>query len=95
MEIRLPWIEGLTWKLNGAYNIGTTQQARFAHEEHYVNTLKEADMANPTQFLFNANGYSKDSNTRSWLVNQILNYSRNFGEHKNRFNFYVGKTKRS
>lgn len=82
LEIRLPWIEGLTWKLNGAYNIGTTQQARFAHEEHYVNTLKEADMANPTQFLFNANGYSKDSNTRSWLVNQILNYSRNFGEHK-------------
>ncbi len=82
LDIRLPWIEGLTWKLNGAYNIGSTQQARFTHEDHYVNTLKESDMANPAQFLYQANGYSKDSNRRSWLINQILNYSHSFGQHK-------------
>lgn len=87
LDIRLPWIEGLSWKLNASYNIGTHQTARFAHEEHYVNTLIEADLMNPSQFLYEANGSSNQSNSHSWLINQILNYNHTFGEHKIDFTF--------
>lgn len=87
LDVRLPWIEGLSWRLNGAYNISHSIAARFNHEEQYVNTLKENELLNPQQFLKNANGYRKESNGRSWLMNQILNYNRQFGEHKVDFTF--------
>lgn len=82
LDIKLPWIKGLTWKLNGAYNINHSTVARFNHEERYVNTLKENDLKNPSQFLKKANGSSSEGNSNSWLMNQILNYNRQFGEHK-------------
>ena len=82
LDIRLPWVEGLSWRINGAYNVNQTQQARFYHEDQYVNTLKENELRDPSQFLKNANGYNKNSNSKSWLINQILNYNRAFGEHK-------------
>lgn len=82
LDIRLPWVEGLSWRINGAYNLGQHQEARFTHEEHYVNTLRESELMNPSQFLKNANGYAKDSDSHSWLINQILNYNKTFGEHK-------------
>ena len=56
LDIKLPWIKGLTWKLNGAYNFNHSTVARFYHEDYYVNTLKENDLKNPSQFLKNANG---------------------------------------
>lgn len=82
IDIRLPWIEGLSWRVNGAYDFSQTQQARFFHEENYVNTLKLTEMQNPSAFLKNANGYSRSNNGNSWLMNQILNYSRSFNRHK-------------
>lgn len=82
LDIKLPWIKGLTWKLNGAYNIKHNTVARFTHEEHYVNTLKEGDLRNPSQFLKNANGSFYEGNTTHWVMHQILNYNRQFGEHR-------------
>ncbi|MEF9840407.1 MAG: SusC/RagA family TonB-linked outer membrane protein, partial [Lachnospiraceae bacterium] len=81
-EIRLPWVEGLSLRVNVAYNLSQTKQAQFNHEEQYVNTLKLAEMQNPSAFLKNANGYSRSNNGHSWLINQILNYNRTFGYHK-------------
>lgn len=81
-EIKLPWIEGLSWRVNAAYNLSQTKQAQFNHEEHYVNTLKLTEMQDPSAFLKNANGYSRSYNGHSWLINQVLNYNRTFGEHK-------------
>lgn len=87
VEIKLPWIKGLSWKLNGAYNISHNDIARFYHEERFVNTLKENEIRNPSLFLNKANGSSSGGNSRSWLVNQILNYNKQFGEHKVDFTF--------
>lgn len=82
MEVRLPWIEGLSWRVNANYNLSQTQEARFYHENYYVETLKESEIQNPSQFLKDANGYSKNSNGNSWLLNQILNYNKTIGEHR-------------
>lgn len=82
LKVQLPWIKGLSWTLNGSYDINQTKQANFVHEEHYVNTLKIAEMANPTAFLKNANGSSRSNNSHGWLVNQILNYNQTFNGHK-------------
>lgn len=86
-EIKLPWIEGLSWHVNAAYNLSQTKQAQFNHETHYVNTLKLSEMQNPSAFLKNANGYSRSDNASSWLINHILNYNRTFGDHKVDFTF--------
>lgn len=87
VEIKQPWIKGLSWKLNGAYNINHNDIARFFHEEHFINTLKEIEIKNPSLYLKKANGSSSEGNSKSWLINQILNYNRQFGEHKVDFTF--------
>ncbi len=82
IEVKLPWISGLKWRVNASYNVGQSQQARFYHPERFVNTLKVQDMKDPDKFLNRANGYSKVSNSTSWLMNQILSYNKAFGDHK-------------
>lgn len=81
-EFRLPWIDGLSWRVNGNCDYDLAEVANFYHEKYYVNTLKETEMANPLQFLKDANGNSKDTKGRSWLINQILNYNKAFGAHR-------------
>lgn len=82
LEIRLPWIEGLSWRINGSYNLSQKKEGRFYHENYYVQTIKESEILNPSQFLKDANGYKKDTNGNSWLLNQVLNYNHTFGEHR-------------
>lgn len=82
VEVRLPWINGLSWRVNANYNLSQIKEARFYHENYYVETLKESEIQNPLQFLKDANGYNKNTNGKSWLLNQILNYNKAFGEHR-------------
>lgn len=81
-EFKLPWVEGLSWRVNAAYNLSQVKQGRFNHENHYVNTMRLTEMRDPSMFLKNANGNSRSNNGNSWLMNQIINYNRTFGLHK-------------
>jgi TonB-linked SusC/RagA family outer membrane protein len=84
--VKLPWIEGLSYRFNYAGNLSKNQSGDFYYETYYV---KEGACDDPTRyspatyqsFLSNANGYINNNSTGSWLIDNILTYKNTFGKH--------------
>ena len=83
VEIKIPGIEGLSYKLTGNYNIRQSLTRRFYHENYYVSM---GDGENYTTDVFDthlseANGYINNTKTTSYVMDHILTYTREFGDH--------------
>jgi TonB-linked SusC/RagA family outer membrane protein len=84
--VKLPWIEGLSYRFNYAGNLSKNQSGDFYYETHYV---KEGAYNDPTRyspavyqsFLSSANGFINNNSTGSWLIDHILTYKNRFGKH--------------
>ncbi|WP_430974098.1 SusC/RagA family TonB-linked outer membrane protein [Sunxiuqinia rutila] len=82
VDIKVPYIKGLNYRVNVSENRLTTKTANFAHENAYINTLIEDDILNPSKFLNKANGWKKIETTRNWLIDNILTYNFHVKDHK-------------
>ena len=83
IEIKIPGIEGLSYKATGSYNLRNAITRRFYHEQYYI---AMADGENYTTDVFDthlnqANGYINNTKSSSWVMDHILTYTRQFGEH--------------
>lgn len=87
LNVKVPFIKGLNFRFEGTGNKGNSRKAYFHHEFGEVNTLLPANIANPLQFLARANGYQTTSESDSWLINNLLTYTRSFGDHNVDFLF--------
>ncbi len=82
--LKCPWIEGLSFRMNGSYSREEVERDYFTHEGYYViegsgdNRYSEETISN---YLASANGYSARTKNTSWVWDNILNYSRQFGDH--------------
>lgn len=82
--LKCPWIEGLTFRMNGSYSVENVERDYFTHEGYYVlegsgdDRYSEATVSN---YLASANGYSARTQNTSWVWDNILNYTRQFGKH--------------
>jgi TonB-linked SusC/RagA family outer membrane protein len=84
--VKVPWIEGLSYRFNYAGNLSKNQSGDFYYETHYV---KEGAYNDPTRYspaayqslLSSANGYINNNSTGSWLIDHILAYKHTFGKH--------------
>ncbi len=82
--LKCPWIEGLTFRMNGSYSVENIERDYFTHEGYYVlegsgdDRYSEATVSN---YLASANGYSARTQNTSWVWDNILNYTRQFGKH--------------
>ena len=81
VNIKLPYVPGLSYRLNVTANKNTAERAYFHHEFSEVNTLVASELANPSQFLNKANGYKQTSINNSWVLDNILSYTHSFGDH--------------
>ncbi|MHA4808427.1 TonB-dependent receptor [Flavitalea flava] len=81
VNVKFPFIRGLSYRLNVTASKNTAERAYFHHEFSEVNTLVPAELANPLQFLNKTNGYKQTSINNSWVLDNILSYSRSFGDH--------------
>lgn len=84
--IKLPWLPGLSYRLNYAGNLAKEYRRNFYYESHYVKegAYDDATRYSPSayqQLLTNANGNIDNRNISSWVVDNILNYTANFGKH--------------
>lgn len=84
--IQIPWIEGLSYRLNFAGNLTNEEYSTFYYESYYVkegayNDESRYSPATYQSLLSSANGSIRDRRRTSWLVDNILNYSRSFGQH--------------
>jgi len=86
IQINCPWIEGLNFRINASYGERNTTNMSFRHENYYVQLLGEMDIEgvgqNPEYFsLKDANGSISESKRKNWVIDNILSYAHEFGEH--------------
>ncbi len=85
-EVKIPWIKGLSYKLNYSTNLDDRDIGRFYHESYYAPIGPyddESRYSTSTQknYLATANGYIQRQKTTSWLIDNILSYNQTFGKH--------------
>ncbi len=84
--IKIPWIQGLKYKMNYSYTHKSIERDYFTHEGYYVteyqgspDTRYDADVL--ADGLTSANGYSARTKQVGWVWDNIISYSRIFGRH--------------
>lgn len=81
INIKFPFVKGLSYRLNVNGERGTTDIANFHHETAEVNTTLPSDIANPSQFLAKAYGNRTNVLSTTYLFDNLLTYNRQFGDH--------------
>lgn len=84
--VKLPWVEGLSYRLNLTTNLTNDKYGDFYYETNYVKegAYDDESRYSPSTYqslLSSANGNLRDRKRTSWLIDNILNYKRRFGEH--------------
>lgn len=91
INIKVPFIKGLAYRLDVTGERATSDIANFHHETAEINTLLASDIANPFQYLSKAYGNKSDVSINSYLFNNLLTYNRKFGDHH--FDALLGYTR--
>ena len=84
LDLKIPWIEGLTYKVAGSYTKYNTTAKHFVHETNFVNiSLGEEGYTQSEQdkYLDQASGYMNHTNRTSWVLDNILTYARRIDQH--------------
>lgn len=82
--VKIPWIEGLSYRLNGSWQSEHIERDYFTHEGNYVIEGSSEDRYSSSalgELLAKANGYSARTKNTSWVMDHIVNYNRQFGDH--------------
>lgn len=82
VEIKFPWIKGLRYKITGNYTLRDFSTKRFYHEAYFW-TAPDTDFSSAAadKYLGRANGYINQAKSTAWVLDNILTYTRDFGEH--------------
>lgn len=84
IEVKIPWIEGLSYKLTGSYTHGNSTRLDFRHETNFVDLGLHEDAyttAEFDKFLDQASGSIAESSNKSWVLDNIITYTRDIGSH--------------
>jgi len=89
IKIDIPYIEGLSYRLNYSRSNLRGRQERFANEGYYVEERNATNFEDDTRYtdeeLFKklpaANGYIQSSNDYNYVLDNIINYKRQLESH--------------
>ncbi len=86
--VKCPWITGLSYRLNYSLSNEYIERDYFTHEGYYVaevsdyaNEIDRYSTSSLTAYLSQANGYSARTRNTSWVMDNIFNYTKQFGKH--------------
>ncbi|WP_303644119.1 SusC/RagA family TonB-linked outer membrane protein, partial [uncultured Parabacteroides sp.] len=84
--VKLPWVEGLSYRFNYAGNLSKNQSGDFYYEGYFVKegAYDDENRYSPStlqSLLTSANGKINNNTTDSWVIDNILNYKNSFGKH--------------
>ncbi|WP_341220178.1 TonB-dependent receptor [Polaribacter atrinae] len=82
VKIKVPGIEGLSFKSTYTQSRRVFDNGFFAHERSFVNPDVEDQLNNPQQFLNKTYGSKSNVTYNSWVFDNVLTYDKNFGDHK-------------
>ncbi|MDH6343501.1 TonB-linked SusC/RagA family outer membrane protein [Parabacteroides sp. PFB2-12] len=81
IEVKIPYIDGLSYKLTGSYTNRNINSRRFNYEKYYVNEGEPYTSDSFDKHLNQANGYMSANKNISYVFDNILTYTREFGDH--------------
>ncbi len=82
VEVKIPWVEGLSYKITGNYTTRDFDTRRFTHERNLIQpTDTEFTTEVYDKYLAQANGYVQNRKQVSWVMDNILTYDRTIGDH--------------
>jgi TonB-linked SusC/RagA family outer membrane protein len=84
--VKLPWVKGLSYRLNYAGYFDAIQNGRFYHESYYVPLGPYDDDSRYSEatrqaYLGTANGYFQNETADNLVIDNILNYKNTFKKH--------------
>lgn len=82
--IDMPWVEGLSYRLNLQTNLDKNESGSFYFEDYYIaegEGIERYSAAVVQGFLSRANGSINNNSTFSYVFDNILNYKHVFGMH--------------
>ncbi|WP_020529866.1 SusC/RagA family TonB-linked outer membrane protein [Flexithrix dorotheae] len=86
-KIDIPKIEGLSYRLNYALYTNIRTQNRFTYENYYIQEassgyyIERYDDAEIQKLLSQANGYNTNRTDYNYVVDNIVDYKKEFGKH--------------
>ena len=81
IQVDAPFLPGLSYRLSLNARRNSGYQDVFNDPRLWVSTNNPAQMDDPSQFGGNVEGYSYTSLSSTWNVDNIFNYTRDFGKH--------------
>jgi TonB-linked SusC/RagA family outer membrane protein len=82
--VSLPWIKGLSYRIHFLPNLAKNHTGNFYHESYYIAQGEGLDRYSPTALqglLSQANGSVSNSQSYSYVYDNILTYKNAFGKH--------------
>ena len=84
-KIDVPWVEGLSYRMNLSYTKNNSKQKAFTHESNKPAMLTDdwdgLGYSSEYYNLATANGSIRSSENTNWVIDNIISYTRSFGEH--------------
>lgn len=96
--VKVPWIKGLSYTLNYQNTIDRRDIENFFYESYYVNEgagIERYDPAEIQKKLVQANGYVQNQKTNAYVIDNIVNYKRDFNKHRIDFTLVATRDKES
>lgn len=86
LVVKIPWVKGLSYRLSYAGNLNYRKSGSFYHESYYfANGSYDDDtrysVETQSTFLSTANGSITNIKTVSYVIDNILNYKKDFNKH--------------
>lgn len=82
IEVKVPWVKGLSYKITGNYTTRNTTRRSFYHEQYYIQpTDTEFNTATYDKYLSQASGSIAENKNISWVLDNIITYDREFEKH--------------
>lgn len=82
--VNIPWIKGLSYRMNLLLNLDKNRSGNFYYEDYFVKEGEGLDRYTPATiagFLASAYGNLDNNSTYSYVWDNILNYKNQFGKH--------------
>ena len=81
LEIQIPGIKGLSYKITGTYNTRQNLTRNFLHENYYIQMNEPYTAEVYDGHLTEANGSIANTKSNSYVMDHIVTYTKEFGDH--------------
>ncbi len=82
INVEIPWVKGLSYRVTGNYSTRNVQTRRFYHENNFIQpTDTEYTTETYDKYLSQAYGYINNVKRINWVLDNILTYDREIGVH--------------